>query len=343
MTYYDWNFRADILENAHRWPIIMLFILIGSLTGALFAYLLPTPYQAEAGLQVSYNADVHPRNPDDFKNWQMEQLEVLIHSEEVLQETLSRLQTQDSSWKQTTVEDLRSRVHTYWRNAGDWRLVAQATAPAQAEVLVNTWEQVVLLQLGQALDQARIAFDLSTRMGAISANLANLKMDNARLTQIQQALTSWKESEDSISSGQPLSALDRWLLISRVSQVADWNPAGLALLDEVPPAEAAAADYLPWIDKTLVLIAQELEVIEPQTSRLQSEYDLLYAQHAVALDASRGLTSYLAAASLDQGDRQAEQVRPVSLMIFVGGLLGLLAWSLFFVARPLMRRRQVPA
>jgi len=342
MTDYDWNLRAEILQSAHRWPIIMLFILVGSLTGVLFAYLLPTPYQAEAGLQVTYNADVHPRNPDDFKNWQMEQLDILIHSDEVLQETLLRLRAQDPSWDATSLDDLRASVHTYWRNAGEWRLVAEATTPTQTEELVKTWEQVVLLQLDQALGQARTAFSLSTRMGAISANLANLKMDDARLVQIQQALTSWKESATTDSSSQPLSALDRWLLISRVSQVSDWDPAGLALLDETPPVEAAVADYIPWIDKTLVLIAEELEVIEPQSSQLQVEYDQLYAEHALALDASRGLTAYLAAESLDQGDRPAEQVRPVGLMIFVGGLLGLLAWLMFFVARPLIRKRPIP-
>jgi hypothetical protein len=342
MTDYAWNLRAEILESAHRWPIIMLFILVGSLTGALFAYLLPTPYQAEAGLQVTYNADVHPRNPDDFKNWQMEQLDILIHSDEVLQAMLLRLRAQDSSWDATSLDDLRASVHTYWRNAGEWRLVAEATTPTQAEELVETWEQIVLLQLDQALTQARTAFSLSTRIGAISANLANLKMDNARLVQIQQALTSWKKSAMTNNSSQPLSALDRWLLISRVAQVSGWDPAGLALFDETPPLEAAVADYIPWIDKTLVLIAEKLEVMEAQSSQLQVEYDQLAVGHAVALDASRGLTAYLAAESLDQGDRPAERVRPVGLMIFVGGLLGLLAWLMLFIARPLMRKRPIP-
>src|SRR5512139_1950407 len=131
MTTYDWNLRANILGNAHRWPVVMLFVLAGSLLGLLLAFLWPTPYRAEAGLQVAYNADVHPRNPDDFKNWQMEQLDVLIHSDEVLHETLARLQSQDPSWNSYTLDEIRSKVHTYWRNAGEWRLVAEAPTPAQ--------------------------------------------------------------------------------------------------------------------------------------------------------------------------------------------------------------------
>ncbi len=343
MTEYDWNIRAEILQSTHRWPIIMLFILVGSLVGALFAYLLPTPFRAEAGLQVTYNADVQPRNPDDFKNWQMEQLDILIHSDDVLQETLSRLRAEDPYWDAVSLDGLHSSVHTYWRNAGEWRLVAEAPTAIQAEELAKTWEQVILLQLEGALAQARNALSLSTRMGWIANGLADLKMDSAKLVEVQQALTEWEESSLSKDSSQPLSALDRWWLISRVSQISDWEPAGLALLDETPPIEAAARDYIPWIDKALVLIAQELDVIGPQSSQLQADYDQLSAQNAGALEASRGMTAYLAAGSLDQGDRPAERVRPVSRMIFVGGLLGLLSWMIFFVARPLMRKRSKPA
>ena len=339
MMTYDWNLRANILESAHRWPIIMLFVLGGSLIGLLFAYLRPTPFRAEAGLQVTYNADVHPRNPDDFKNWQMEQLDVLIHSDEVMQETLSRLQTEDPTWNSYTVDDLRLKVHTYWRNAGEWRLVAEAPTAAQSEALVNTWEQVVLEQLDQALQQARSAFDLSTRMGAVSANLADLKADSAKLEQVQQVLKKWKESVGSGNS-QPLTELDRWMLTSRVAQIAGWDPASMALLGETPHSEAAASDYIPWIDKALALITAQLDVIGPQTSQLQAEYDQLYAEHAVALAASRGLTSYLSAGSLDQADHPARQIRPVSQMVFVGGLLGLLVWVLYFFARPMLSRRQ---
>lgn len=343
MTDYDWNLRANILENAHRWPMIMLFILAGSLIGALFAYLLPTPFRAEAGLQVTYNADVQPRNPDDFKNWQMEQLDILIHSDEVLQETLSRLRAKDPAWDAVSLDDLRSNVHTYWRNAGEWRLVAEALTRTQAEDLVKTWEQVILLQLDGALAQARSALDLSTRMGAITNHLTTLKMENEKLLEVQQALTEWKDSAMSDSSKQPLSPLDRWSLISRASQVSAWDPAGQALLGETPPAEAAAADYLPWIEKALVLVAQQLAAIEPQSRQLQAEYDQLFAQNTLALDTSRGLTAYLAAEPLEQKDRPAEQVRPVSRMIFVGGLLGLLAWLIVFVARPLMRKGSKPS
>jgi len=338
MTAYDWNLRANILESAHRWPVIMLFVLVGSLLGGLFAYLLPTPYRAEAGLQVTYNADVHPRNPDDFKNWQMEQLDVLIHSDEVLHEVLTRLQAQDTAWNTYTIDDLRLMVHTYWRNAGEWRLVAEAPTSGQAEALVTIWEQVVLEQLSQALAQASSAFDLSTRMDAVSDQLAELKADSARLGQIQRALESWKGS--TVANSQPLSELDRWQITSRVAQIAGWDAAGLALLDETPPPDAASADYLPWIDKALALIATQLDVIGPQTSQLQAEYDQIYAEHAVALNTSGGLTSYLSAGSLDHADRLAQQIRPVSQMVFIGGLLGLLAWVLYFIARPMLRRRQ---
>jgi hypothetical protein len=343
MTNYDWEPRTEILERAHRWPVILLFVLAGSLLGALLAAVMPTPYRAEAGLQVTYNADVHPRNPDDWKNWQMEQLDILIHSDEVVGETLSRMQTRDPVWEQTTLEELRLKLHTYWRNAGEWRLVAESPSGDQAEELVTTWEQVILEQLNQALEQARAALGLSTRMDAISATLVDLKLKTAELEGIQRALNRWKDSATSANVDQPLTSLDRWQLTSQIARIAGWDRAGLALLEETPPENAPRSDYLPWVEKALVMTTQQMESIAPQSVQLQAEYDQLYAEQAVVLLASRGLTSYLTAEPLDRQEPPAKQVRSTAAMAFVGGILGFIAWCLWALAPPLRRMRVEPA
>ena len=84
--------RDEILHRAHFWPLPFLVFLAGCLLGWGAALLWPSPYRAETTLHVSYNADSIFRNPDDYKNWQMEELNTLVLAKGTLQETLARLE-----------------------------------------------------------------------------------------------------------------------------------------------------------------------------------------------------------------------------------------------------------
>lgn len=335
----EWNPRAEILTATHRWPVIMLFILAGSLVGVAIAYLLPSPYRAEASLLVAYNADVHLRNPDDYKNWQMEQLNLFILSEEVLQETLDRLKTQDQAWSETTIEDLNDSLHVYWRNAGEWRLVAEAPAPELADEMVNTWEQVILEEIAAASVHASAVVSLSTNLDNLSNQRLELKLRATQLQQIRQALQSWIQATETSSSNKPLDTLEREFLLSRVSSLAGWHPKGIALLDSAPPDDAGALQYIPWLEEALVFLEEELASIEPQTDQITSEYDEMYAAWSEELDASRGLTAFLIVETLEQQPDPAQPTRPTSLLAFVGGLVGLLVWGLIWLARPIRQAK----
>jgi hypothetical protein len=79
----EWVLREEIYRAAHRWPLIVLFILVGSLIGWGIAYLLPAPYQASEEITSNayrapedrYVAEYAGQNshPDDYKHWQMSQ------------------------------------------------------------------------------------------------------------------------------------------------------------------------------------------------------------------------------------------------------------------------------
>jgi hypothetical protein len=335
----EWNARAEILAATHRWPVIMVFILVGSLVGASIAYLLPSPYRAESTMHVAYNADVHIRNPDDYKNGQMEQLNIFILSDEVLQETADRLNHQNNAWSDAAVDDLQTSLHVYWRNAGEWRLVAEASTPERAVDLLNTWQQVFLEQIQAATVHADTVLDLSTRVDAIYLERVDTNLRIAELNQIKAAIQTWIRANEGNKANNPLQAQERWFLLSRVSSAADWNPEGIALLEDVPQPEAAPSAYITWLEKTLVFIAQELDLLEPQSNLLSEEYDRLYAKWSEELEASRGLTAYLVVKPLDSENQPAQPVRPTALMAFVGGMLGLLIWALVWLMKPVRQAR----
>lgn len=333
----EWNIRVETLNAAHRWYVVMLFVLVGSLIGVAIAYLIPAPYRAESSLHVAYSADVHLRNPDDYKNWQMEQLNILILSPAVLQETRERLVTQSNHWDTTDSNNLDQNLHVYWRNAGEWRLVAEADTPEQAQELLSTWEQVILEQIEEASGHASATLELSTRVDNLNNQLLAIRQRALELEQISQSLQDWIQSVGDTNASQTVETSTRWFLLAQVAAAVRWNPEGKDLIESAPPADASASNYIPWSEKTLAFINQELASLQPQETQLATEYEQLYAQWYQERDASQGLTAYLVVKPLDDRETQVQAVRSTGMMAFVGGLLGLLAWMLVWLARPLRR------
>lgn len=335
----EWNPRAEILAVSHRWPVVMLFILVGSLVGAAIAYLLPSPYRAESSLHVAYNADVHLRNPDDYKNWQMEQLNILIVSDDVLQETINRLAALDEGWSHLTPDDLRTDLHVYWRNAGEWNLVAEASTPGRAQQLLDTWQQVILEQIEAATAHAYTVLDLSTRVDTTYLERMDANQRIAVLKQVRESLQSWMRENPGGNASAPLESRERWTLLSAVSNAAGLDPEGAALLEEAPSPEAGASAYIPWLEKSVVFIDQQLVTLDFLSRQLSAEYDQLYAQWSQENEATRGLTAYLVVKPLDGDDQPVQAVRSTALMAFVGGGLGLLIWALVWLVKPVSRAR----
>ncbi len=222
---------------------------------------------------------------------------------------------------------------------GNGVLVAEASSPELAAQLLNTWQQVVLEQIDAAKAHAQAVLDLSTRVDTLYLQRVDTDQRISELSQTRDAIQTWMQSLDEEMGGSPLEARQRWLLLSRAASAADWHPAGTALLAETPPPEAPASEYLPWLEKTLVFIEQQLESLGPQSSQLTAEYDRLYSEWEKELKSSRGLTAYLVVSPLENSSQPVEPVRPTGTLVFVGGMLGLLTWTLVWLMAPVLRAR----
>jgi len=330
----EWRLREEILALTHAWPLPLLAFLLGALLGWGAAYLLPTPYRAESGLNVMYNTDAIFRNPDDYKNWQMDTLNLFIVSDGVLEGTLYHLRQQDPYWEGVTPADLRPRLHAYWRNAGKWRLAAEDQDPARAEALAAAWSAAVVEWVDAASGHAQVMLDLEAR----SRRLANEKVDLAQrattLMEVQAALQAWQAEAG--AADRPLEELERWRLLSLAARLVETDPAGQALLDEAPAAGSPVSESLPWVERVLVYAGDELQLVQARLAEAEAGHAEVYQQLENAYLTSSGLTAYVQVEPLP-GEVRARAVRPTALTALVGGLLGLLAWGLLWLARPLAR------
>lgn len=337
--FLEWNLREEILEIAHSWLAIFIAFLVGSLLGWAVSYILPAPYRAESVLYVAYNADAVYRNPDDYKNWQLSELEIFIVSEPVLDATLKRLQAQDSYWQDLTTGDIRNNIHAYWRNAGKWRLVAEMKEPERAKQLVQAWQASVVEQVGESTSNAVIMLDLSAQIGALAAEKASLELRADEITGVKDALLTWRNEIRGADGTVPLSTLDRWHLQAIMASSTSLNPVMLSLIDQFPSSEAPSYKYINWIDQMISLLESELAVIEKRYGQIDLHGEELERKLNEASDASHELTAFLVVEPAFDDLPGVQRVRMSGQMALIGGFLGVLLWGIVWLGRPVRRAR----
>lgn len=325
----DWTLREEVLRLTQRWPEILLAFLVGSLMGWTGAYLYPSLYRAETSLSVAYSGDAIYRNPDDFKNWYLEQLDTLTTSDDVLEKTVLALKDIDPQWQELGTAELRQMVRVAWRNTGTWRLVVHANQPEMANQVLEAWSRVVQQTLEDALSHARQARQLEADIRVIAQKRTDVHLRKLVLEQSYQALQDWQNSPTIVHSDIPLGNLERWQLQLLAARIAGLDAAGRSLVESIPPTGAAAPDYLPWVEQILASIETELPSLSAQETYLAEQLATLSGQWSVEFNASRALSGYFYIEPLVNSTQPAEAVRAGSTAALIGGLLGLIAWAFY--------------
>ncbi|MCS6907716.1 MAG: hypothetical protein RML93_07535 [Anaerolineales bacterium] len=324
ITAFEWDWRKEVFLLAHRWYLWLALFLLGCGVGWLMAGLLPTPYRAEADLGVFYQSDAIFRNVDDYKNWEMGQLQALILSDQLLTLVRQRLSEQDPFWQTQTPADLRQRLHVYWRNAGVWHLVAEDRQPQRAEQLVRAWKAVILEEM------ARIA-QLTHQLKQIHAELQALGQAKVateqRLVELQAMATllqNWQPWKDANLAQEPIPPLQRWRLLELALRLDEHPQSETSLAASMPPPAAAATQYQPWAERALAAIEMQSQLLREQQPFLEQRLSETTTKYNEVAAASWYLSVYLGVDELSAEIRAPRPVRTQALAALVGGLLALL-------------------
>ena len=323
----EWNLRDEIFAVAHRWWLPLLAFLIGSLVGWGTSVVIPPVHRAEVRFSVAYNADSIFRNPDDYKNWQLEQLNALAIAPDVLQETLQRLQAQDPYWQTISADRLQSMLDVSYRNTGTWRLTVQNQNANRAAQAAQAWADVLLKNYQQAFSDAETLLQMDSQLQTMASTLIQTNLRVEDLLSTSQGIQDWRENLAQKPGDQPLDELTRWQLWSLAARAAGFDPAWTGLLQEFPSEQASAQEYLPWVDRLVASTQQELESKQSQAAAMQKARDDLKKQYGNLVQISRGLSAKLV---VEQTSKKpvTTSLRPTGLLALIGGVLGLLAWAL---------------
>lgn len=345
----DWNLRDYILALTHRWYLVALAFLVGALLGWGTSKLLTPNYRANLDLYVGIDAYRGPRdryivgvaqdafrNLDDYKNWNMAQLNEMVRGDEFLIGTLAALQAEDSYWLDFAPADLRPMLRGSWRNAGRWHLAAEADSPEHAQQLVRAWAAVIDARVNEAIDHARQVVALDTRMVALADQLAGMQIRERLLAQIDLNLS---ELRQDVEIADQVDAYTRSLILAQAARAADWGAGWSLLLEAIPAPGADSAQMLAWLDDFRALIQADLADLPVTFESLEAEYDQFAAGYAREAELSLALSANLSLALPQAMTPPVEDVRPAGLLMLIGSFIALLGWLLFELARSTPRER----
>ena len=334
---HSWSLSEELYRTFHEWPRISLFFLIGCLVGWLIAWLLPANYRASANVYVALNpyrtyedsnflASVNPEytNLDDYKNWQMAQLNSVVYLDEIIQATLDRLKEQDQRWQAVEASQLRNILRVEWRTAGKWSLVADSREAELAAQAANTWGEVVFERVSSAVDSARDLISTDNEMGVTAQSLAQASSRLQQLDSSQEQLRRWEAAAKALPADEPLAVDERWEVLSMVTGLAKFEPGWIEVLENQPDETASRQTTLDWIEQVSSLIESEIPRLNESINDFEQKQTVLKQQYAAQFDLSLGLSPNLEFNKIELVP--ADKVQPTGLMILIGGVCGLLLW-----------------
>lgn len=347
----EWSLRDEILLVTHRWPIIVLYCLIGGLLGWGISLGWSSPHRASkelyVGLDVSqasmdHNAPEHAGlvfySISDYKNWQMASLNSLVFMDSVINETLDRLKRLDRYWTDVDPQELAGMLHVYWRNAGKWELVAESDSPLRAAQAVVVWQDVVVERVHDAVNHSQNTMVLDRQLQSTTASQAQVISRTAELTQIRETLQAWQINTSQYPADQPLGTTERWALLSPLTN-ANLSPAWEPLLATFPSEETPLREYSDWLEKISTSLDLETSALQNQVESLETEKQAIAAQYAEASQTSLGLSPELVVDKITDAQPAQNVVRPTGLLILIGSSLGLITWIIIWLVNISLRAR----
>lgn len=325
----NWTVQEELIALGRHWPWLTFAFLAGCLLGWLLAVLLPPTYRASAQLYVAFNGDVLVTTPDDYKNWQMRQLETFLVSEPVMAELREELRSNVSGIDDHALQLLPRRLTIGWQNAGKWTLTTEDPCAEVAEAVARAWLTIALKQIEEALPHAEAVLHLERDLRIIANQRYMALQRQSILADAHVALAAWQTRLDESAESIPLDELERWRLFTLVSQAVGNDPAGIELTESAPGADTPRQTYAPWVARAMISLEQRSGITDALVNQLAEQEAELYTEWLVEDQAARGITTFLYVEPLAGGQVLLQQARPSGMAALVGGFSGLIAYLLF--------------
>ena len=118
------------------------------------------------------------------------------------------------------------------------------------------------------------------------------------------------------------------------------NYLGQIVFSETCPAVGSLPEnYRTWIDNTILILNQQVQITETEIDALEMKKNLLAEDYAEATQNSLGLSGNMIIERVTDSPPSISVARSTATFVFVGGILGLIAWGLFWLTKISLNRK----
>ncbi len=267
---------------------------------------------------------------DDYKNWQLSQVDAIATSERVAKLTLEKLRDLDPYWEGVSVAEFQELQELFWYDVGKWRLQFQAPENEHALQGVQAWREILLLDLSRLILESEDLLELEGRMRASNSAISQLE---TRVTEMELLITEIAAVRVELESADPQQEMDDspredlWLLIAGA---AEEDVLWTQVLDEIPEKDQSHLDYIHWIDQVLTAVESDLEGHQAIMEELSNDHILLTEDYLREIEEARGLSASL---YIEEEGTKPKIIKtyPDTQIAFLGSLVGLLIYIIVWV------------
>jgi hypothetical protein len=285
------------------------------------------PYRAADDQNAAEHAGLKFENPDDYKNWQMANLNSLVKMDWLVQDTLERLQYQDPYWLNIAPSELEEMLIVNWRNAGKWRLVADGDNPMRASQAVSAWHDGVVSEIQLATQQAQNTFVYDTHLKALASKQVEFEL---KILRLQNFTVKLKSFQGDLSDWSSITEDTQMRIHGELSQLimdSSTEFPWLSQFQEMPPGNSSASDLQERLKQVYFAVEIETQNLTNQLNAVNEQLEHAANQYQNASNKSFGLSSNLIVEKLHDQPPELYPLRPSGLLILIGGLIGFLLWT----------------
>ncbi|MCJ7715180.1 MAG: hypothetical protein MUO54_01500 [Anaerolineales bacterium] len=339
----EWKLQKKLVQFIKSWPILIAVFLGSGLISWGAVHLFPPLQQATAdlyiGIDITRVYDVssvatytiaEPFNVDDYKNWQLSQVNSIAISERIANLTLEKLQILDPYWEDLSVTEFQEMQDLYWYDVGTWRLQYQSPETDHALQAVQTWREIIQQDLSRLIRESEDVLEFEGSMRALNTTISQLETRMVELEILVEQITAIQEELKNAGSLQVMDDSTReeiWLSIAGATvEGVLWEQ----ILDEFPERDQPNQEFILWMDQVLAAAESDRERYLAIMQEHISEHEMLTEDYIREIREAEGLS-----ASLFIGEELPQpkivKTYPDTQIAFLGSFVGLLIYVIVWV------------
>lgn len=327
MLRMDFSFRDAFAILLNRWPILIAYALAGGLVFVLVGMVLPRYYQARANAIVDHNVEqVLPglgrQEVADYLSHEGLRLETIAYSDKVWAEVRSRLVL--AGWNDLPDQDTQLIQFVILPHPmdGEWGFVARHRDPEFAANLANTWAEVFVGTVNQAVAEAQhrravmlIADELAGRITQQRERYEFLVAALAELTSLENELAQALPAEEENAA-----------INAQLCQLAG----RFEISDDAIPCLLGGGTIAEQRSCTEVLkavLSTEQSLSEATLGALESAKQGYIEQVSLIAQSGLGVSPYLEVALMQEAQPPQQPISHLGWYGLLGASIGSIVWA----------------